>query len=134
MMTQARGTFEVRMTPEGEDEKVQHVTFRRAGVHKQYRGDLVGTGQGTMLSAVTAVEGSAGYVAMERFSGTLHGRHGTFVLQHGGTMRRGAPHAVIQVVPDSGSGQLEGLSGEMTIEVSDTGHSYEFVYSLEPAR
>jgi len=83
-----------------------------------------------MLTAGTAVKGSAGYVAIERASGTLHGRSGTFVLQHTGTMTRGAPQLTITVIPDSGTGELVGLAGKMTINIADGKHSYEFDYTL----
>ena len=83
-----------------------------------------------MLSALTATQGSAGYVALERVDGTLHGRRGSFVLQHTGTMTRGTPALSVSVVPDSGSGELTGLSGDFNIIVADGKHSYEFNYSL----
>jgi hypothetical protein len=83
-----------------------------------------------MLTAGTPVKGSAGYVAIERISGTLHGRTGTFVLQHTGTMTRGALQLSITVVPDSGTGQLAGLAGKMDIQIADGKHSYDFAYIL----
>ena len=86
-----------------------------------------------MLSAMTEVKGSAGYVAMERVTGTLHGRSGSFVLQHSGTMTRGAPQMSVTVVPDSGTGQLAGLAGQMTIKITDGKHFYEFEYTLPEA-
>jgi hypothetical protein len=86
-----------------------------------------------MLTAGTDVPGSAGYVAMERVTGTLHGRSGTFVLQHSGTMTRGAPQLAITVVPDSGTGELTGLGGKMAIIIADGKHSYELDYTLAEA-
>jgi hypothetical protein len=86
-----------------------------------------------MLSAMTNVKGSGAYVAIERVSGTLQGRSGTFVLQHSGTMTRGTPELTITVVPDSGTGQLVGLEGKMTIKIADGKHSYEFEYTLAEA-
>ena len=83
-----------------------------------------------MLTAMTAVTGSAGYVAIERVAGTLNGRRGTFVLQHTGTMTRGEQELSIMVVPDSGTDQLTGLVGRMTITIKDTTHSYDFEYTL----
>jgi len=95
---------------------------------------LAGTGKGTMLTAGTSVNGSAAYVAIEQVRGTLHGRDGSFVLQHNGTMTRGTAEMSVKVVPDSGTGQLAGLSGRMTIVVAGGNHSYEFEYTLvEPA-
>lgn len=101
-------------------------------IDKKFHGDLEGTSKGEMLSAGTAVKGSAGYVAMERVSGTLDGRHGTFTLQHFATMTRGAPHLQIVVVPDSGTGELVGLAGRMTIEIEGGKHSYDFEYTIDP--
>lgn len=101
---------------------------------KQFHGDLEGTSKGQMLTAGTAVKDSAGYVAIERVDGTLKGQRGSFVLQHSGTMTRGAPQLVITVVPDSGTGQLVGLAGKMTILIADGKHSYEFEYTLPEAR
>ena len=83
-----------------------------------------------MLSAGGAAKGSAGYVAMERVTGTLHGRKGSFVLQHSGTMTRGEPRLLIIVVPDSGTDQLAGLAGTMAIAISAGRHSYTFEYTL----
>ncbi len=98
---------------------------------KQFHGDLEATSKGQMLATTTDVKGSAGYVALERVSGTLQGRSGTFALQHNGTMTRGEPQLTITVVPDSGTGQLVGLAGTMTIAIAADGkHSYGFEYTL----
>jgi hypothetical protein len=102
-------------------------------IDKQYTGDLKGTGQGEMLSAGTGVKGSAGYVAIEKVTGTLHGREGTFTLQHSATMNRGAPSLSITVVPDSGTGALTGIAGTMLIIIENKQHSYIFDYSLADA-
>ena len=129
-VTRASGTFEVKLSPQATDEGAEGSALGRMSIDKQFLGDLVGTSKGEMLSATTGVKGSAGYVAIERVSGTLQGRSGTFVLQHSGTMTRGAPHLTITVVPDSGTGQLAGLAGTMTINIADGKHSYEFEYTL----
>ncbi len=102
-------------------------------IEKQFHGDLEATSKGRMLTATTAIKGSAGYVAIERVTGMLHGRSGTFMLQHSGTMTGGAQKLTVTVVPDSGTGQLVGLAGEMTIKVSEGKHSYDFEYTLTPA-
>jgi hypothetical protein len=102
-------------------------------IDKQFHGDLEATSKGMMLSAGTAVKGSAGYVAIERVSGALHGRSGAFVLQHSGTMTRGAPQLTISVVPDSGTEGLVGLAGKMAITIADGKHSYDFEYTLAEA-
>jgi len=133
MTTRANGTFEVKLTPEASDDSGE-VTLGRMSIDKQLRGDLEGASKGEMLSAFTSVEGSAGYVAMERVSGTLHGRSGTFVLQHSSTMAGGEQRQSITVVPDSGTGELVGLEGTMTILIADGGHSYEFDYALTGER
>jgi len=128
MTTHASGTFEVKLTPQGTDEKDS--TLGRMSIDKQFHGDFEGTSKGEMLTGMTSVKGSAGYVAIEKVSGTLHGRHGTFILQHTGTMTRGAPQLSVTVVPDSGAGQLVGLTGKMTIKIADGKHSYKFEYAL----
>ena len=124
--TRATGTFEVTLTPQ----PIAGELLSRMTIAKQFHGDLEGTSQGEMLAAGTATQGSAGYVAIERVTGTLNGRTGTFALQHSGTMTRGAPELVITVVPDSGTGQLVGLTGKMTIIIEGKKHSYTFDYSL----
>jgi Protein of unknown function (DUF3224) len=129
----ARGSFEVRMTPQAEADAADGSTLGRMALDKAYAGDLAGTGKGAMLSALTSVQGSAGYVAIERVSGTLHGRRGSFVLQHDGLMTRGARQLAIVVVPDSGSGELAGLAGRMDIQIADGRHSYTFDYELPAA-
>ncbi|HYW08187.1 MAG TPA: DUF3224 domain-containing protein [Longimicrobium sp.] len=126
----ASGSFEVTMAPLSTDEHPEGVPLGRMSLDKQFAGDLAGTSKGEMLSAVTPVQGSAGYVAMERVSGTLHGRAGTFVLQHSGTMARGTPQLSITVVPDSGTGELAGLAGTMTIDRTGGKHAYEMTYTL----
>ena len=100
-------------------------------IDKRFHGELEATSKGEMLSAGTGVKGSAGYVAIERVAGTLQGRNGTFVLQHSATMNRGTPRLTIAVVPDSGTGELTGLEGTMTIDVVDGRHSYVFEFSID---
>ena len=99
-------------------------------INKSISGDLVATTVGQMLSAMTKVKGSAGYVAIERVDGVLAGRKGTFVLQHMGTMNKGAPSLSVTVVPDSGTGELAGIAGEFNIIIAGGKHSYEFKYTL----
>jgi len=128
--TRATGTFEVKLAPQSSDEEPQGSTLARLSIDKQFRGDLEATSKGEMLSAGTRVQGSAGYVAIERVTGTLHGRRGSFVLQHSGTMTRGAPQLTVRVVPDSGTGELTGIAGSMTIIVEPGRHAYEMEYRL----
>ncbi|HEV1993744.1 MAG TPA: DUF3224 domain-containing protein [Candidatus Acidoferrum sp.] len=134
MASHASGTFEVKLVPQPPEDKAEESTLARMSIDKQFYGDLDGTSKGQMLTAGTDVKGSAGYVAIERITGTLQGRTGSFVLQHTGTMNRGASQLSITVVPDSATGQLLGLTGKMTITIADGKHSYEFDYSLPEAR
>jgi len=129
-MPTAKGPFQVKRAP-------LPVAFDAAGLgrhslDKVYSGDLEGTSLGEMVSAGGSVQGSAGYVAMERVTGTLHGHAGTFVLQHSATMNRGTPNLVLTVVPDTGTDALEGLSGSMRIIIENGQHHYEFDYELNP--
>jgi hypothetical protein len=130
-MNHAKGTFEVKLTPQKPDNKeAESASVGRMSIDKKFSGDLEATSQGEMLAAMTAVKGSAGYVAIERVGGTLHGRRGTFVLQHSGTMTRGMPELSVTVVPDSGTEELAGLTGRMTIKIDAGNHFYEFDYML----
>ena len=126
----ARGTFEVKLNPQTDD-KAGESTISRMSIDKQFHGDLEATSRGQMLAAGTDVKGSAGYVAMERVTGTLHGHSGTFALQHSGTMTRGTPQLSVTVVPDSGTGHLVGLAGKMAINIVEGKHLYDFEYTLE---
>jgi hypothetical protein len=127
----ASGTFEVKVKPLPADQKVDGLTVGRMAVDKQFAGDLEGTSKAEMMTAETSVEGSGGYVAIERVDGTLRGRKGTFVLLHQGTMKGGGDFKLtITVVPDSGTGQLAGLTGTMAIIIKDGKHLYEFDYAL----
>lgn len=130
MTKHATGTFDVKVVPEGNDDKAAGSSLGRMSLDKQYHDGLDGTSKGQMLTAGTDVKGSAGYVAMERFTGTLDGRKGSFVLQHTGTMNRGALQLSITVVPDSGTGELVGITGKMAIIIADGKHSYDFEYTL----
>jgi hypothetical protein len=133
MTQRATGPFEVKLVPIDPAFKTEDNSMGRMSIEKQFHGDLEATSKGEMLTAGTAVKGSAGYVAMERVSGSLNGRTGTFILQHNATMNRGVPLLNIIVVPDSGTGQLAGLSGSMNIQIAAGKHSYEFAYSLPEA-
>jgi hypothetical protein len=128
--THARGTFEVRLTPQASGDSA----IGRMSFDKQFQGDLEGTSKGEMLTGGSVASGSGGYVAMELVSGTLHGRRGTFVLQHSGTMTPQSQHLTVSVVPASGTGQLVGIAGTMTITIADGKHSYDFEYALSETR
>lgn len=130
MTTLASGTFDVKVNPQAADDTGEAGAFGRFFIDKQLHGDLDGVSKGQMLAAMSAVEGSGGYVALERVSGTLNGRTGTFILQHNGTMRGGAFNLVITVVPDSGTGELTGLSGTFAIVIEGAKHSYTFDYTI----
>jgi hypothetical protein len=130
MGRQARGTFAIQARREPPYDTLPGATLARVGFTKQFTGDLEGSSTVEMLSAITEVQGSAGYVALERVQATLHGQQGSFVLQHSGTMARGASTLAIGVVADSATGALRGLSGSMTIEVVAQQHHYVFDYEL----
>ncbi|MCA1581665.1 MAG: DUF3224 domain-containing protein [Acidobacteria bacterium] len=132
MTIRATGTFDVKLDAQTAEERTGGVAISRMSIDKHFHGDLEGTSKGQMLAAGTGVKGSAGYVAIEQVSGTLHGRTGTFVLQHTGTMTRGAPRLSVTVVPDSGTGQLAGLAGKMAIRITEGKHFYELEYTLTP--
>jgi hypothetical protein len=130
MKSTASGAFDVNLTPQALFDTNADALLSRLAIDKNFRGDLEATSKGEMLSARTAVEGSAGYVAIERVQGTLHGRTGSFVLQHTGVMTRGTPELRVTVVPDSGTDELTGLSGTMMIDMSEGRHLYTFEYVL----
>jgi hypothetical protein len=125
-----RGPFEVTLEPVGPTTEAGGVSLGAMSITKRFRGPLRATSRGQMLMANTPADGSAGYVAIERVAGTLGRRKGSFVLQHFGLMTRGAPELRIAVVPDSGTGQLKGLSGAMSIRIEGGKHSYRFEYAL----
>lgn len=125
------GEFEVSLKPlsayaVGQD----GINLGRMSIDKTFVGELKATSKGEMLSALTPVKGSAGYVAIEQVVGSLSGKTGSFVLQHFGTMEKGKDRLTLEVVPDSGAGELQGLSGEMVIIIKDGKHIYEFEYEL----
>jgi hypothetical protein len=130
MALHASGTFQVKLTPQPAAADGESAILGRFAIDKQFSGDLDAASKGEMLAAGTETKGSAGYVALERVGGKLGGRSGTFYLQHNGIMARGAGRLTIEVVPDSGTDQLAGLSGKMEIKVENGKHSYEFDYTL----
>ena len=130
MTGHAIGTFDVKVVPQAADDQSKPAAIARMSIDKQFHGGLEGTSRVEMLTANTDVKGSAVYVAIEQFTGTLAGRKGTFLLHHTGIMTRGAPQLTVSVVPDSGTGQFVGLTGEMNITIADGKHSYDFAYTL----
>jgi hypothetical protein len=126
MMRTITGTFEVTLTPL----EIEGELMGRMQIAKRFHGPLEGTSTGQMLSATTATKGSAVYVAIERVYGRLDGQSGSFVLHHTGVMDRGARSLTVSVCPDSGTGELAGLSGRMTITNEGGTHHYTFEYSL----
>lgn len=129
----AVGTFTVKPQPMPFEGVAPDAKLARMSIDKQITGDLVATTKGQMLAASTGVQGSAGYVAIERVTGTLDGRQGSFVLQHTGLMDRGTPSLSVVVVPDSGTGELAGLSGTFEIVIERGQHRYRFTYRLPAA-
>jgi Protein of unknown function (DUF3224) len=133
LKARATGPFDVKINPQSAYNTDPAALLGRMSIDKQFHGDLDATSKGEMLTAGSAVNGSAAYVAVERVTGSLRGKSGAFALQHTGILNRGAPSLVINVVPDSGTGGLEGLTGTMSIEIVDGKHSYVFDYTL-PAK
>jgi Protein of unknown function (DUF3224) len=130
MIKHIKGAFDVKLSPMTFEDAATDSGLGRMSIDKQFHGDLEAHSQGQMLAARTSLKDSAGYVAIERVTGTLQGRKGSFVLQHSGTMNRGVPTLTVTVVPDSGTDQLVGLSGKMNIIIAEGKHSYEFEYAL----
>jgi len=133
LTTHAAGTFEVKLAPQKPDNpQAEAAGLGRMSIEKQFQGDIEGTSQGEMLSYMTDVKGSGVYVAIERVNGTIEGRSGSFVLHHTGIMTRSAPQLSVRVAPDSGTGELAGISGTLAIKIENGKHFYEFEYSLPP--
>lgn len=130
----ATGLFEVQMQPLEQPAPAPGGGLGRMSLDKQFHGDLEGVSKGQMLTGMSEVKGSAGYVAIERVTGTLHGRTGSFVLQHSGLMDRGAPQLVITIVPDTGTGELAGITGTLNIRIEERKHFYDLEYAFrDPA-
>lgn len=133
-MATARGEFDVTMQRDSDDDTADGTTLGSMVVEKRFRGDLDGIGRGRMLTGTTPVDGSAGYVLIERIRGRLHGRSGTFLLQHSGILDRGSPRPWIEIVPDSGSGELAGIRGRLIVRIDRGYHAYEIEYTLPEGR
>jgi hypothetical protein len=132
MSQQIRGRFDVKTIPQAPTAGMGDPLIGRMALDKQFHGDLSGVSKGEMIAHMSpTVKGSAGYVAMERVDGTLLGKRGSFVLQHSSTMNRSVPTQSISVVPDSGTDELTGLSGRMTIEIIEKVHYYVFDFSFD---
>ena len=130
-MKHAQGTFQVKLAAQPAAPGIEAAALGRQTIDKQFHGELAGSSLGEMLAVMDKNTGSGAYVALERVTGTLGGRQGSFVLMHSATMMRGAPALSVTVVPDSGSGELQGLSGTLAIHIDAKGaHSYTFDYSL----
>ncbi|KAA1157666.1 MULTISPECIES: DUF3224 domain-containing protein [Pseudoalteromonas] len=126
------GEFTVTLAPiEGYAKGQQGINLGRMSIDKTFKGSLNATSQGEMLSAMTPTQGSAGYVAIEQVLGELDGKKGSFVLQHFGTMDKGQDSLILNVIPDSGTGELEGLSGSMKIRIEQGIHYYDFEYTFD---
>ncbi|UQV46967.1 DUF3224 domain-containing protein [Janthinobacterium lividum] len=132
-MPSITGTFDVTITPETLSDTAAQSGLGRLSLAKRYHGALDASAQGEMLSVRAAVAGSAGYVALERVEGSLDGRHGSFYLQHSGSMTRGAPALSVTVVSDTGTQQLQGLSGSLLIRIEGGKHYYDFTYEIAEA-
>ncbi|MCA1714973.1 MAG: DUF3224 domain-containing protein [Gammaproteobacteria bacterium] len=133
MDQQAKGEFDVSRTAEPDCDMGDGAVVGRNRFDKRFHGGLDASSVVQMLSVGTGVSGSAAYVALERVAGGLQGRAGSFFLQHSGTMARGAPTLSLTVVPDSGTDELIGLSGRMSIDIVEGKHFYIFDYALDAA-
>ena len=127
-MDSARGTFEVTIEAEPPFFEQDGIKLNRNVVRKEFSGDLVGRSEAQMVAAHTATPGSAGYVAIEHFTGSVGGKSGSFVLQHSGLMDRGDAALTVTIVPDSGTGELAGISGTLQIDIDAGTHSYVLEY------
>jgi hypothetical protein len=130
MMMRASGTFDVKLVPQDDADSAEGIALGRLTINKEFQGDLVGTSKGQMLSSATESGGSAAYVAIERVTGTLAGKSGSFVLMHSGTMTKEAQRLTVTVPPNSGTGELASLAGTLQIIIKDKKHFYEFEYTL----
>lgn len=129
-MNNAHGTFDVKLAPQTPSDPSEGAVGRMT-IDKQFHGDLIASSKGEMLAIMSgSVKGSAGYVAMEKVTGALQGRTGSFALQHSGTMNRGAQSLTLTVVPDTGTGDLAGIAGAMKIIITDGKHFYDFDYTI----
>lgn len=134
MTNHAEGTFEVKNSPLQPDDATTGTAIGRFALDKQFHGDLEATSKGEMLGAGNPATGTAGYVAIEEVTGTLHGHRGSFALQHIGTMAGGQFDLQVKVVPGSGTAELQGIEGTMTILIAGGKHSYVFDYTLSASQ
>jgi len=132
-MLHARGEFEVKVTPVALDGPAEDASLGRLTLVKTLTGDFVGEARGQMLAGMGSVPTSGAYVAIERLTGRLAGREGSFLLFHRGVMSNGSQEMLVEVVPDSGSGALAGLRGTFRIVIEGKKHFYDFEYELPPA-
>ncbi len=130
MIVKAIGQFTVKLELQAPSMQADKAVVGRRSLEKQFQGELEATSCGEMLAVMTAVEGSMAYVALEKVTGSLAGKQGSFVLQHASQMVRGKPFQSIRVVPDSGTDDLLGLEGEMQIDIRDGEHFYNFEYNF----
>ena len=130
----AKGSFDVKVAPLAQGAREGTWAPGRMFLDKRFQGDLEATSQGEMMTAMSEAKGSGGYTAFEQVEGTLHGRRGSFVLMHHGLMTGGVPGEWgVVVVPDSGTGELKGLAGRMTITITEKDHAYALEYTLPGA-
>jgi hypothetical protein len=131
-VSRAKGEFDVKLNPLSAyaPDSAEGPPLGRMSLDKKFRGDLEGTSVGEMLTAGAVAKGSAAYVAVERFTGTLHGKSGSFAMHHRGVMTRGEGELTVMIAPDSGTGELAGISGEMAIIIGGGKHAYELEYTL----
>lgn len=129
-MPKASGSFEVKVVPQSSEREVLDPTLGRMSIDKEFAGDLQGTSRGQMLTAISELNGAAVYVAVERVTGTLRGKRGTFVLYHNGIATKTRRDLVVTVAADSGTEELSGIAGTMAINIVEKKHFYELDYTL----
>lgn len=129
-MPTARGPMDVNIEAEPPFMEQDGLKLNRHVVRKEFSGDMVGASEAQMIAAVTATPGSAGYVAIEHFTGSVGGKTGSFVLQHSGVLNRGDARLEVTIVPDSGAGGLTGISGALEIHNDEGRHSYVLHYKI----
>ena len=130
-MPTARGPFTVDTEAEPPFLEQDGLTLSRSVVHKKFSGDMVGASEVQMIAAFTGTPGSAAYVAIEHFTGSVGGKSGSFVLQHSGVMNKGDAALTVTIVPDSGTGELAGIAGTLEIDNDEGNHSYVLDYQLD---
>ena len=127
MPQHAKGPFDVTITPQA---SAADAPVARMLLYKEFRGDLEAIAHGEMMAAGEPLTGAGVYVAIDRVTGTLHGRSGSFLMAHRGVRNADGQELSIVIVPGSGTGQLTGITGTVGIEIAGKEHFYSVEYEL----